>query len=130
MTKRLKLGSLVLGNTYRNPALVAKMAAGQIEKQMAGMAQKFIAGTTAADAISALKKIWKADLAFTLDLLGEASVSEAEAAAYQARYLALIEELSPRVEQWGGQGVSHRVFSRPGNGQLDRDHRRRHSGWR
>jgi len=27
MTKRLKLGSLVLGNTYRNPALVAKMAA-------------------------------------------------------------------------------------------------------
>jgi alkanesulfonate monooxygenase SsuD/methylene tetrahydromethanopterin reductase-like flavin-dependent oxidoreductase (luciferase family) len=27
MTKRLILGSLVLGNTYRNPALVAKMAA-------------------------------------------------------------------------------------------------------
>ncbi len=27
MTKRLKLGSLVLGNPYRNPALVAKMAA-------------------------------------------------------------------------------------------------------
>ncbi|MEM7028943.1 MAG: LLM class flavin-dependent oxidoreductase [Chloroflexota bacterium] len=27
MTKRIKLGSLVLGNTYRNPALVAKMAA-------------------------------------------------------------------------------------------------------
>ena len=26
MTKRLKLGHLVLGNTYRNPALVAKMA--------------------------------------------------------------------------------------------------------
>ena len=27
MTKRIKLGSLVLGNPYRNPALVAKMAA-------------------------------------------------------------------------------------------------------
>lgn len=27
MTRRLKLGHLVLGNTYRNPALVAKMAA-------------------------------------------------------------------------------------------------------
>ena len=26
MTKRLKLGGLVMGNTYRNPALVAKMA--------------------------------------------------------------------------------------------------------
>ena len=27
MTKRLKLGTLVVGNPYRNPALVAKMAA-------------------------------------------------------------------------------------------------------
>ena len=27
MTKKLRLGNLVLGNTYRNPALVAKMAA-------------------------------------------------------------------------------------------------------
>ena len=26
MTQRLRLGNLVLGNTYRNPALVAKMA--------------------------------------------------------------------------------------------------------
>ena len=26
MTQRLKLGGLVMGNTYRNPALVAKMA--------------------------------------------------------------------------------------------------------
>lgn len=80
-------------NKVKPDSMVAKMAAGQIEKQMAGMAQKFIAGTTAADAISALKKIWKSDLAFTLDLLGESTVSEAEALDYAKRYDEILDTL-------------------------------------
>ena len=35
MTKRLKLGHLVLGNPYRNPALVAKMATTWEERENA-----------------------------------------------------------------------------------------------
>lgn len=80
-------------NKVKPDSMVARMAAGQIEKQMTGMAQKFIAGTTAADAVDALKKIWKADLAFTLDLLGESTVSEVEAADYAKRYDEILDTL-------------------------------------
>ena len=65
---------------------IAKIAAGQIEKQVTGMASKFIAGQDAAQALPTLKKMWKKQgLAFTLDLLGESTVSEAEAEDYLAR---------------------------------------------
>ena len=80
--------------------MVAKMAAGQIEKQMTGMAQKFIAGTTAAEAIDVLRKIWKSDLAFTLDLLGEATVSEKEALTYVARYNEILDTLIAETRNW------------------------------
>lgn len=72
---------------------IAKMAAGQIEKQIIGMASKFIAGKTAAEAMKDLKKMWADDLAFTLDLLGEATVSEEEALAYYARYEEILDTL-------------------------------------
>jgi len=80
-------------NMVKPDSMVARMAAGQIEKQMTGMAQKFIAGTTAADATKALKKIWKSDLAFTLDLLGESTVSEVEALDYAKRYDEILDTL-------------------------------------
>ncbi len=87
-------------NKVKPDSMVAKMAAGQIEKQMAGMAQKFIAGTTAADAISALKKIWKSDLAFTLDLLGESTVSEVEALDYAKRYDEILDTLIAQTKSF------------------------------
>lgn len=92
-------------------SMVAKMAAGQIEKQMLGMAQKFIAGTTAAEAIDVLEEIWSSDLAFTLDLLGEATVSEDEACTYVDRYNEILDTLIAQTADW------------PGNDKLER------AGW-
>ena len=86
--------------------MFAKTMAGQIT----GMAEKFIAGTDANDALPVLEKLWKRGLAFSVDLLGEACVSDAEAAAYQAKYLDLIENLPDVVNGWE---------SNPG---LERDH--------
>ena len=80
--------------------MVAKMAASQIEKQMVGMATKFIAGTTAAEALDVLRAIWKSDLAFTLDLLGEATVSEKEALDYVARYNEILDTLIAETRDW------------------------------
>jgi len=79
---------------------IAKMAAGRIEKQIKGMALRFIAGQDANDALPTLRKMRQQGLSFTVDLLGEACVSEAEADVYRDRYLALIDTLSKETGAW------------------------------
>ncbi len=59
------------------------LAAGQISKQITGMASKFIAGTDAKSALSNLKSLWEDGIAFSVDLLGEACVSDEEADLYR-----------------------------------------------
>ncbi|MEC9400237.1 MAG: L-glutamate gamma-semialdehyde dehydrogenase [Myxococcota bacterium] len=86
--------------------MIAKMAASQIEKQVMGMASKFIAGKTAEEAIPTLKKMWKKqDLAFTLDLLGEATVSEVEANEYFARYNEILDTLIAEVARFPSKPI-------------------------
>lgn len=80
--------------------LAMKVAAGQIEKNMTGMARTFIAGTTAADTIDTLATMRRDRMTFTVDLLGEAVVSETEADAYALRYRDLITGLAARAEDW------------------------------
>ncbi|HLQ47042.1 MAG TPA: proline dehydrogenase family protein, partial [Planctomycetaceae bacterium] len=64
------------------------------------MAQRFIAGSTVDEVLTAVAKLRKQGFAFTLDLLGEATISAAEAEAYQQHYLRLIEGLTPQVNAW------------------------------
>ena len=79
--------------------LMTKTVSGQIE----GMARKFIAGTDAADALGSLKKLWESDIAFSVDLLGEACVSDAEADGYLAKYLDLVNNLPETVGSWNAK---------------------------
>src|SRR5260370_10457092 len=53
------------------------------------LARRFIAGSTPAQARRAALDARRAGQAFTLDLLGEACLSDAEADVYQARYVDL-----------------------------------------
>lgn len=71
-----------------------------ISSQIKSMASKFIAGADAADALPGLKKLWDRGIAFSVDLLGEACVSDAEADDYKAKYLDLIENLPSEVASW------------------------------
>ncbi|MCP4834700.1 MAG: bifunctional proline dehydrogenase/L-glutamate gamma-semialdehyde dehydrogenase [Phycisphaera sp.] len=87
-------------------SIFAKTMSGQIT----GMGEKFIAGTDAADALPMLEKLWKRGLGFSVDLLGEACVSDVEADMYRRKYLDLIENLPEAVGRW------------PGNEKLERDH--------
>jgi RHH-type proline utilization regulon transcriptional repressor/proline dehydrogenase/delta 1-pyrroline-5-carboxylate dehydrogenase len=76
------------------------IAANAIRKNVTGMAERFIVGTHAAEALPVLKKLYKEGFAFTVDLLGEATISDAEADAYQRRYLDLIDNLVNEVSTW------------------------------
>ena len=88
-------------NRVKPEGMIAKMAAGQIEKQVTGMASKFIAGEDAKEAMPTLRKMWKKQgLAFTLDLLGESTVSEAEADDYLTRYHEILDTLIAEVKDF------------------------------
>ena len=77
---------------------VAKgLMAGTISKQITAMARKFIAGTDAASALPGLEKLWDDGIAFSVDLLGEACVSDDEADAYRDKYLDLVKNLPETV---------------------------------
>ena len=76
------------------------MMTSTISKQITGMAQRFIAGTDAASALPGLERLWKNKMAFSVDLLGEACVSSAEADMYQGKYMDLVENLPAAVAAW------------------------------
>jgi len=81
-----------------------RLAKGVLAKTIAGritsLADSFIAGRDAAAAMPKLERLWNEGVAFSLDLLGEACVSEEEARVYQARYLDLIALLAERTPAW------------------------------
>ena len=67
---------------------------------VSGMARQFIAGRNADDVISTLRKRRAQKIGFTVDLLGEAVVSEPEADEYAARYQDLLEKLARETKGW------------------------------
>src|SRR5436305_3009727 len=64
------------------------------------MARRFIAGSTVDEALVAIAAMRRRSLGFTIDLLGEATVTEAEAEQYQKQYFELIAGLSRTVNAW------------------------------
>lgn len=103
--KVLRLGAGAMGS-----GLGSKLAAGLVAKairsNIEGMARQFIIGENTAGALKNLKKIRKDGFAFTVDILGEASVSEEESEAYLREYLELLEALRTEYAAWpalGGQ---------------------------
>jgi RHH-type proline utilization regulon transcriptional repressor/proline dehydrogenase/delta 1-pyrroline-5-carboxylate dehydrogenase len=64
------------------------------------IAGRFIAGKDAAEVRRTIERLRRHDMAFTVDLLGEAVISETEATAFQQRYLDLIRELTVVAQRW------------------------------
>src|SRR5438093_3221217 len=78
----------------------ASVSADTIYNQTLQMANQFIAGAGMPDAILAVGELWKRELAHSVDLLGEAVVSEREADAYAARYEEAITSLANAAAGW------------------------------
>ncbi|HEX2128226.1 MAG TPA: proline dehydrogenase family protein [Solirubrobacterales bacterium] len=64
------------------------------------MARRFIAGEDVDSAARELDRLWRRGIANTVDLLGEATVTDAEADAYAGRCLEAIEALAERSLAW------------------------------
>jgi RHH-type proline utilization regulon transcriptional repressor/proline dehydrogenase/delta 1-pyrroline-5-carboxylate dehydrogenase len=80
--------------------LAAQALLATVRSQVTGMARHFIAGANVPEALAGVHRLRKDGMLFTLDLLGEVTVSETEAEAYQAHYLALLDALTPEVDAW------------------------------
>ena len=94
------LGLLSKGLARLPPALAAAAA----KKQVLETAKIFIAGSSGRGALKTLAGIRQNGMAFSLDLLGEATLSEAEGESYQKKYLDLMDILLEAKSEWAGGG--------------------------
>ncbi|HWH10137.1 MAG TPA: proline dehydrogenase family protein [Solirubrobacteraceae bacterium] len=99
-------GPLLLRGGVRLPdAVLGRAAAGVVRH----MAARFIVGGDPSAAAGELERMWRAGQASTLDLLGEATVTEAEGDQYAERCAEALRTVSAVARGW------------PGNPRLERD---------
>ncbi|MBV2167760.1 MAG: L-glutamate gamma-semialdehyde dehydrogenase [Bdellovibrio sp.] len=81
-------------------SLAPGLMAGAIKKNVMGMAKMFITGESPDEALPVLKKARKNKMTFTVDILGEATLSEKEAQEYNSKYFELITWLAKDAQGW------------------------------
>ncbi|MHC1791318.1 proline dehydrogenase family protein [Solidesulfovibrio sp.] len=91
--------------------VAAKLMGKAIRSNIEGMARQFIVGEKTKEAVKNIAKIRKDGFAFTVDLLGEATVSEGESDAYRDGYLEVLDGIAAEQGSWKAFGT--------GDGGLD-----------
>ncbi len=91
-------------------SLAPGLMAGAIRKNVTQMAKMFITGENPDEALPVLKKARKNKMTFTVDILGEATLSEKEAQDYTSKYHELVNWLAKDAQNWDEVP------------QIDRDH--------
>jgi RHH-type proline utilization regulon transcriptional repressor/proline dehydrogenase/delta 1-pyrroline-5-carboxylate dehydrogenase len=76
------------------------VAATTVNTAVETLAHKYIAGENIKQVIKTVESLRKQKMAFTIDLLGEAVITEAEAQSYLDRYLELMEQLTDAAKSW------------------------------
>ncbi|MBW3668929.1 MAG: proline dehydrogenase family protein [Actinobacteria bacterium] len=76
------------------------VSASVARRNITRMAEQFIVGSTPADAVEGLHRLWRQGSAFTCDLLGEKTVTEAEADRYARRVHDLLDTLLRAAPGW------------------------------
>ncbi len=102
----LQWGLKALAATSVGAAITGKSIRHQVEQ----MARTFIVGGSIAEAVPVLAGLWKQGRAWSVDLLGEATISDREADQYRDRCLETISQLSVAARLW------------PPSALLERDH--------
>ncbi len=90
-------------------SVTGKLLGATVRKQIEGMGRQFIIGENVKEATKSIAKLRKDGFAFTVDLLGEASVNEQESDAYAAGYMEILEALAKEQSSWSalaGKGAA------------------------
>jgi RHH-type proline utilization regulon transcriptional repressor/proline dehydrogenase/delta 1-pyrroline-5-carboxylate dehydrogenase len=97
----MRNGYAPLIRTGVRAARIVPWISGQLLRwNVSGMARQFIAGRNPEDVMKTLRKRRAQGIGFTVDLLGEAVVSEQEAGDYATRCLELLEHLGRETRGW------------------------------
>jgi RHH-type proline utilization regulon transcriptional repressor/proline dehydrogenase/delta 1-pyrroline-5-carboxylate dehydrogenase len=81
-------------------SILSRALAFNARTNAARMARRFIAGSNAQEVLQTVQQLRRNRLAFTLDLLGESVISDAEADRYQRTLLQLLNDLADPVNAW------------------------------
>ncbi len=82
-------------------SMPGQVAATTVSTAVETLARKYISGETLKQALKSIEQLRKQKMAFTVDLLGEAVITETEAQSYLNRYLELMEQLVEASRRWG-----------------------------
>jgi RHH-type proline utilization regulon transcriptional repressor/proline dehydrogenase/delta 1-pyrroline-5-carboxylate dehydrogenase len=86
---------------FANPdSMPGQVAAKTVATAVETLAHKYIAGENIQQVIKTVERLRKEKMAFTIDLLGEAVITEAEAQSYLERYLELMQQLVAASKNW------------------------------
>src|SRR6478752_5214914 len=90
----------LIGVGVRLARIVPWVSGRVLRWNVSGMARQFIAGRNPDDVMKTLRKKRRQKIGFTVDLLGEAVVSEEEANEYATRCQELLEHLARETRRW------------------------------
>jgi RHH-type transcriptional regulator, proline utilization regulon repressor / proline dehydrogenase / delta 1-pyrroline-5-carboxylate dehydrogenase len=100
----LQWGLKALASTHIGARLTGKSTRKHIEQ----MAKTFIAGATIEEAVPTLSQLWNDGRAWSVDLLGEATISEQEADRYRDQCLAALTALGQATKTWSSDALLER----------------------
>ena len=89
-------------------SLGARLSGKAIRSQVEHMARTFIAGATVEEAAPRLSNLWQHGRAFSVDLLGEATISDLEADRYGDRCVEALTLLAREAVSWPSQSLLER----------------------
>jgi len=87
-------------NFAQADSMPGQVAATTVSTAVETLAHKYIAGENIKQVLKTIERLRKDKMAFTLDLLGEAVITEAEAQSYLESYLDLMEQLTQEAKKW------------------------------
>lgn len=99
---------------FANPdSMPGQLAATTVSGAVETLAHKYIAGDNIQQVIKTIEQLRKQKMTYTVDLLGEAVVTEAEAKLYLERYLDLMQQLTEAAQRWPKVDLIDQADSEP-----------------